>query len=131
MRIKKQLTPETLKMHDKIVRSVVDRLQREGYIVRVNNDYHPNGRPNSCGGFTPDIQAIKNFHQILIEVETCTNNHSKDLIKWKRFSSNGENQFWLIVPGNCLESFKQKKESFNIPMSLYCSNGNGKLEFIS
>lgn len=131
MRIKKHLNPETLKMHDKIVKAVTIHLQREGYNVKVNKDYHPNGRPGVCRGFTPDIQATKDFQNILIEVETCMDNPSKNLIKWKRFSSNGEHQFWLVVPYNCLESFKQKKDSFNIPLSLYCSNGNGKLEFIS
>ncbi len=123
MRKNSFLNSDSLKLHDSLIKSVATRLEREGYKVTANYINHPNGRPRTLKGFVPDIHATKNLEEIIIEVETCNTVLSQDIMKWKRFSFNNC-KFWLIVPQNCLEIAKMRKEAFNIPVEIFCSDLN-------
>ncbi|GAB6056344.1 hypothetical protein HYG87_10570 [Methanobacterium alkalithermotolerans] len=119
------------KIHDELIRSVVTQLEGKGFMVRANHIHHPNGTPRTVKGYTPDIHAFKNLKEIIIEVETCKTIHSDNLLKWRRFSFNNGRRFWLVVPPCCKESAEMKKEVFNLPMEVYCSNLNGKLDKVN
>jgi hypothetical protein len=123
MRKNSFLNSDSLKLHDSLIKSVALRLEREGYKVTANHINHPNGHPRPINGFVPDIHAIKNLEEIIVEVETCNTVISSDIIKWKRFSFNNC-KFWIIVPESCLKIVKVKKEAFNIPVEIFCSDLN-------
>lgn len=112
-----------MKLHDNLIKSAAMHLERDGYKVTANYINHPNGRPRPLNGFIPDIYATKNLEEIIIEVETCNTVISQDIIKWKRFSFN-KCKFWLIVPENCKKIAEMRKEAFNIPVEIICSDLN-------
>jgi hypothetical protein len=114
---------KSLKLHENLIRSVSDHLEREGYKVTANHIKHPNGSPRNLNGFIPDIRAIKNFKEIIIEVETCTSLLFQNKLKWKRFSFDNR-RFWVVVPPECLEVAKMRKETFNIDVEIYCNYPN-------
>ncbi len=107
------------KNHEKLIRSVVMLLESKGYMVRANYIDHPNGSPRSFNGYTPDIYALKDMEEILIEVETCKSLLSNNLLKWKRFCFNPRRRFWVIVPPTCREKAEMKKDVFNLPVEIY------------
>jgi hypothetical protein len=116
--------------HGEITKIVVNHLKKEGYNVKAKNSGSSLDSPQKLQGFIPDIYAEKNFNKIIAEIETCENLLGKDLIKWKRFSNNG-NTFWVIVPEYCLNEAITKKEAFNLPYEIYYITSLGELKSLN
>jgi len=116
--------------HAEITKIVVNYLKKEGYHVKAKNIRSSLDSPQKLQGFTPDIYAEKNFNKIIAEVETCESLLGKDLVKWKRFSNNG-NKFWVIVPEHCLNKAIIKKETFNLPYEIYYITNSGELKSLT
>lgn len=117
------LNSKSLKLHENIIKSVSNYLEREGYKVTANHINHPNGRPKNLNGFVPDISAIKNLEKIVVEVHTSPKMVFQNELKWKRFSCSG-NKFWVVVPPECYEIAQMRKKVFNIPVEIYCNDLN-------
>jgi len=116
--------------HAEITKIVVNYLKKEGYYVKAKNIKSSLDSPHKLQGFTPDIYAEKNFNKIIAEIDTCENLLEKDLVKWKRFSNNG-NKFWVIVPEYCLNKAIIKKEVFNLPYEIYYITNSGELKSLA
>ena len=117
------LNSKSFKLQDNIIKSVSVYLQREGYRVTAKHINHPNGCPKNLNGFVPDIHAIKNFENIIVEVQTSNKMIFQNELKMKRFSYSG-NRFWLVVPPECYEIAQMRKKAFNIPVEIYCNDIN-------
>lgn len=112
----------------KMVKSVVETLQKEGYSVKTNLQRHPNGIlggiPIKFGRYIPDIFAFRGINDILVvEFETCTDILSPEVEnKWKFLSSKSCFNLHLIVPFGCKEKAYMKSRIKNIPVTVHCIN---------
>lgn len=116
--------------HEEITKIVVDHLKEKGYNVKAKNIRSSLDSPQKLQGFAPDIYAEKDFNKIIAEIETSESLLGKNLIKWKRFSNNG-NKFWVIVPEYCLNKAIIKKETFNLPYEIYYITNSGELKSLT
>ncbi|HSO25998.1 MAG TPA: hypothetical protein VLR54_05180 [Methanobacteriaceae archaeon] len=124
------LNSKPFKLQDDIIKSVSAYLEREGYRVTANHINHPNGRPKNLNGFIPDIRAIKNREEIIVEVQTSNKTLFQNKLKLKRFSYSGK-RFWMVVPPECYEIAEIRKKVFNIPVELYCNDLNQEFKLES
>ncbi|MGC9516526.1 MAG: hypothetical protein ACP5C3_02355 [Methanomicrobiales archaeon] len=109
-------------VHDRLIRSVVKKLEKEGYSVQADHINHPNGKPKECRGHSPDVRAIRGLEEILIEVETCDTVLFNNEHKWRRFSFKPGTKFYVIVPCNCREKAEIKKRIMNLPVEIRCGD---------
>ncbi|MFQ5715337.1 MAG: hypothetical protein ACE5GU_15030 [Candidatus Scalinduaceae bacterium] len=54
--------------HDKEVRDIANRMKRQGYEVKA--DISGYSKPDTIGGYRPDVVAIKGGQRKIYEVET-------------------------------------------------------------
>lgn len=111
----------------KTVRSVIYRLQKEGYCVKSSFKYPkkiPAAIPIRFGNYIPHIFAYKGMNDfIIVEFETCGNILSpKNENKWRALSSKSGLAVHLIVPLGCKEKAELKSKIKNIPVKIHCMN---------
>ena len=109
-----------------IAKSLVDTLQKEGYLVKRNFEY-----PNKLSAnfdvkypsYTLDIFAVKRNDIIVIKYENCSDvlsNKNKKL--WKALSSKPTVKFHILVPSYCKEKAQVKSRMLNVPVKILCLN---------
>ena len=109
------------KNHDQILKIITDQLQREGYTVKC----HEKHKIPKIQGFKPDLYAVKNFKDIIIEVTRDPNRFSQNMKKWRRFGfNNNGTRFWIVTTPDLKETIKLQLQVFNIPAEIYYCNGN-------
>ena len=107
-----------------IAKSLVDTLQKEGYLVKRNFEY-PNKILSNFDvkypSYTLDIFAVKRNDIIVIKYENCSdilsNKHKK---LWKALSSKPSVNFHILVPSYCKEKAQIKSRMLNVPIKISC-----------
>ena len=123
-------SPFTKEIHERLIRSVVKKLEEEGYSVRAAHIDHPNGIPRNYGDYIPDVHAIKGIDEVIVEVETCDTILShKTERQWRTFGSRVGTKFYIIVPCNCKDKAELKKRAMSLSAEIYCGDWHwGNLE---
>ncbi|RAO79913.1 hypothetical protein DPC56_01145 [Methanothermobacter tenebrarum] len=107
--------------NDKIMRTLTQHLQREGYTVKYDEKH----KIPKIQGFKPHVYAVKNFKDIIIEITRDPNRLSQNMRKWRRFGfNNNGTKFWIVTTPNLTETIKLQLKVFNIPAEVYYCNGN-------
>ncbi len=107
-----------------IAKSLVDTLQKEGYLVKRNFEY-PNKILSNFDvkypSYTLDIFAVKRNDIMVIKYENCSdvlsNKHKK---LWKALSSKPGVNFYILVPFYCKEKAQIKSRMLNVPIKILC-----------
>jgi hypothetical protein len=109
-----------------IAKSLVDTLQKEGYLVKRNFEY-PNKISSNFDvkypSYTLDIFAVKRNDIMVIKYENCSDvlsNKHKRL--WKALSSKPGVNFHILVPSYCSEKAQVKSRMLNVPVKILCLN---------
>ena len=109
-----------------IAKSLVDTLQKEGYLVKQNFEY-PNKILSNYNvkypRYTLDIFAVKRNDIMVIKYENCSDvlsNKNKKIYKALSFKP-GVN-FHILVPSYCKEKAQIKSSMLNIPVKILCLN---------
>ena len=107
-----------------IAKSLVDTLQKEGYLVKRNFEY-PNKILSNFDvkypSYTLDIFAVKRNNIMVIKYEKCSDvlsNKNKKL--WKALSSKPSVNFHILVPPCCKEKAQIKSRMLNVPIKISC-----------
>lgn len=107
-----------------IAKSLVDTLQKEGYLVKRNFEY-PNKILSNFDvkypRYTLDIFAVKRNDIMVIKYENCSDvlsNKNKKL--WKGLSSKPGVNFHILVPPSCKEKAQIKSRMLNVPIKISC-----------
>jgi hypothetical protein len=70
--------------HDSQVRSIARKLEKQGYNVKADIKGYP--KPNTIGGYRPDVVATKGGSRKIYEVETVdSKDTARDLSQQKEF----------------------------------------------
>ena len=109
-----------------ITKSLVDTLQKEGYLVKQNFEY-PNKILSNYNvkypSYTLDIFAVKRKDIMVIKYENCSNvlsNKNKKI--YKALSSKPGVNFHILVPSYCKKKAQIKSSMLNIPVKILCLN---------
>lgn len=107
--------PESAKIHIRLISTLVNKLVGEGYKVSADHIGYPNGLPDEWNGNRPDIHAVKDGKEQLIEAETCD---SLDLpetrVQWTALASKPDSDFSIIIPEGCLEKAKKLAKEWSL-----------------
>lgn len=110
------------KLHGNITKSLVDTLQKEGYLVKRNFEY-PNKISTNFDvkypNYTLDIFAVKKNDIVVIKYENCSDvlsNKNKKL--WKALSSKPGVNFHILVPSYCKEKAQIKSRMLNVSIKI-------------
>ncbi len=126
MCMKTHSTKTNVELPGNIVKSAVDMLQKEGYIVKRNFEY-----PHKISSdlnvkypiYTLDIFAVKKNNIIAIKYENCSevlSNKTKKL--WKALSSKPGVHFHILVPSYCSKKAQIKSRMLNVQVKILCQN---------
>ena len=102
-------------VHDRLVKSLADKFESDGYYVKADGIGHPNGSPPTFNMHIPDIYAVKGDERIIAEAETCDSISLGDTYhQWLAFSRVAGTVFHVIVPRQCLEDAKKQANYWGI-----------------
>ncbi|HIH64805.1 MAG TPA: hypothetical protein HA285_04310 [Methanothermobacter thermautotrophicus] len=106
-----------------MLRTAVEHLRTEGYDLKINNGKRKL-RPRTLKGFVPDIRALNDSDEILVDIAS----DAPDIRKWRRFAYTDGVRLWIIAPRSSVDSVKTCVETFSIPAEVYSCNGTLKLK---
>jgi hypothetical protein len=99
-------------LHYLMINVLVDTLEKDGFTVLADHVGGLRERPESIGGFVPDIEARKGASVQLIEVETESTLSSPETHeKLTRLAEASRGKLCLAVPHDCLEKAKKVREA--------------------
>jgi len=108
-------TLKTQSDHDKMVKTMADKFEREGMQVKADHIGHRNGQPPSIGGYIPDVLATAMSKKIILEAETPETIASEDTRKqMQAFSTVNGAEFHVIVPKGYTAEMRQKAREWGI-----------------
>ena len=117
--------------HDKVVREIVNHLNNEDYDIYINPGQEKNA---GIGDNYPDVvmtEKGKNTVKFILEVETFESvNKDEAINQWKKYTSEINATFYLVVPAALLNKAKElcQRENINSRYATYSLNG-GTLTF--
>ena len=109
---------------ENIAKSLVDTLQKEGYIVKRNFRYPHKISTNfdvKYQSYILDIFAVKRNNIIVVKYENCfdvLSNKNKGL--WRALSFKPRVNFHILVPSYCKEKTHVKSRMLNVPVKILC-----------
>lgn len=117
--------------HDRVVREIVNHLNNEDYDIYINPGQEKNA---GIGDNYPDVvmtEKGKNTVKFILEVETFESvNKDEAINQWKKYTSEINATFYLVVPAALLNKAKElcQRENINSRYATYSLNG-GTLTF--
>ena len=118
-------------VHDRVVREIVNHLNNEDYDIYINPGQEKNA---GIGDNYPDVvmtEKGKNTVKFILEVETFESvNKDEAFNQWKKYTSEINATFYLVVPAALLNKAKElcQRENINSRYATYSLNG-GTLTF--
>lgn len=103
--------PEPKELHDDALLRLSQYLSEKGFFVKANHLDWENGRPDSFGGVTPDIEATRYRKSYYFEIETCESLRDESATKSKLsvLSTDPGHQTYAVMFLNC----RRGDKSFN------------------
>ena len=118
--------PKTAKeqnLHDKLIIMQAINYKKQGYTdIKINRSNYHSGRPDTVGGYTPDLSAVFNNEITICDIETGDPINETEVVKkWTAFDRSGYN-FHLIVSNSAFNEVKEIARSHGITVDKYwCS----------
>ena len=101
--------------HDKMVKAMADKFERDGVTVKADHIGHRNGQPPEIGGHIPDVFASNSYKKIILEAETPETISLEDTKKqMQAFSDVSRAEFHMIVPKGHTDELRQQAKEWNI-----------------
>lgn len=101
--------------HDKMVKTMADKFERDGMTVKADHIGHKNGQPPVIGGRIPDILATHYQKKIILEAETSDSISLEDTKKqMQTFSNVPGTEFHMIVPRGYTANLRQQARELGI-----------------
>lgn len=113
-------------IHDRVVREIVNHLNNEDYDIYINPGQEKNA---GIGDNYPDVvmtEKGKNTVKFILEVETSESvNKDEAINQWKKYTSEINATFYLVVPAVLLNKAKElcQRENINSRYATYSFNG--------
>jgi len=108
-------TIKTQSDHDKMVKAMADKLEREGMQVQADHIGHKNGQPTIIGGYIPDVVGSSYSKKIIVEAETqdtISAESTKD--QMESFSNIPGTEFHMIVPKGYISQMEGQARQWDI-----------------
>ena len=101
--------------HDKMVKTMADKFERDGMSVQADHIGHRNGQPSEIAGHIPDVLASNYQKKIILEAETPETISLDDTKKQMQAFSNVQGtEFHMIVPRGHTADLKQQAREWGI-----------------
>lgn len=114
-------------IHDRVVREIVNHLNKESFDIYINPGQEKNA---GIGDNYPDVVMTEkggNTVKFILEVETAESVTKEEAInQWKKYTSEINATFYLVVPSTLLNKAKElcQRENINSRYATYSLNGS-------